>query len=54
MEVLDIGLERPDILPPNILMRMVFLMVKLFEYLLAMEDVDIGLLRSSTLTLNFL
>ena len=50
MEVLDIGLEIPDILPPNILMRMVFLMMKVLEYLLVIEDMDIGLLRPSTIT----
>ena len=49
MEVLDIGLERPAILPPTIVTMMVFLMMKVLECLQVMEDMDIGLLRKATL-----
>ena len=49
MEVLDIGLERPAIIPSTIVMMMVFIMMKILEYMRVMKDVDIGLLRPFTL-----
>ena len=43
---------RPAILPPTIVTKMVFLMMKVFKCLWVMEDVEIGLLRKSTLPLS--
>ena len=51
MEFLDIGIDRPAILPPTILITMVFLMMELLNCLWVMEDVDIGLYMPSTLHL---
>ena len=45
MEVLDIGLKRPSILPPNIFTAMVFLMMEVLERLQVTEEVDLGLKR---------
>ena len=50
MEVLDIGIERLDILPPNIGMPMVSMTIKVLECLHMKKDVGIGILRPSTLT----
>ena len=49
MKVLDIGLKRPAIIPSTIVMMMVFIMMKILEYMRVMKDVDIGLLRPFTL-----
>ena len=54
MEVLNIGLERPVIIPTTIIMTMVFLMIKVFECLWVMEGVDIGFLRPATLPLEII
>ena len=54
MEVLDIGLDRTAILPPTIVMTMVFIMMNILECLQVMEDVDVGLLIPPTLALAIL
>ena len=54
MKVLNIGLERPVIIPTTIIMTMVFLMIKVFECLWVMEGVDIGFLRPATLPLEII
>ena len=52
MEFLDIGLNRPAIIPPAIVMTMVYLIMKVLECLQVMEDLDIGLLITYTLPLE--
>ena len=49
MQVLDIGIERSDILPPTIVMTVVFLMTKVLKFIQVMEDLDIGILKPTTL-----
>ena len=51
MEVLDINIKIPSIIFPTIVMAMVSLMMKFLKCLTVKENVDIGLLRPSTLTL---
>ena len=48
---MDIGLNRPAIIPPTIVTTMEFLMMELLKCLWVMENVDRGLLRSATLPL---
>ena len=52
MEVLDIGLKRPYIFPPTILMNMLFMMVKVLECMKVVEDMDLSLKRSSNIFLT--
>ena len=52
MEFLDIGINIPSVIPLAIVMTMLFMMMKLLECLKLMEDVDIGLLRPSTLPIK--
>ena len=52
MEVLDIGIDRPAILPPTIVMMMEFLLNKFLKFLQGMEDVDLGLKRPAILPLE--
>ena len=52
MEVLDIGLKIPAINPTTIATTMVFLMTKVLECLWVMEDVEIGLVRPSTIPIS--
>ena len=49
MEVYDIGLSRPSILPTTIVMTMKFMNNKVFNYRQVMKYMDIGLLRPATL-----
>ena len=51
MEVLDIGLVIPAIIPPTSVTMIVFQWMKFFECLMVMEDLDIGLLIPDTLPL---
>ena len=52
MEFLDIGLEIPAITPSTLTTMMLFQMTKVLKCVRVMEDLDIGLLRSSTLPLK--
>ena len=52
MEVLDISLKRPAILPPTIITEMVFQMMKALKCLRVMKDVEIGCLRTDTLPIT--
>ena len=49
MEVLNIGIDISPILPPTIVITMVFLMMKVMDCLRVMEDVEICLLIPATL-----
>ena len=51
MEVYDIGIVIPAIIPPTILTNIVFPMIKVLKFLWVMEDVGIGLLRPANITL---
>ena len=51
MEVLDVGLKIPAIIPPAIILMMVFLMKKVLKCLQMMEDLGIGILIPETLSL---
>ena len=51
MEILDIILKIPAIIPPIILMMVVFLMMQVLECLWLMEYANIGLLRPYTFPL---
>ena len=52
MEVLDIVLEIPYILPPTIVMSMVFMMMKVLKCLKVMLEVYIGLLKPETINIT--
>ena len=54
MEVLDIGIEIPDILAHTILTNMVFMMVEVLNCMQVMYDVDLGLKIPATLLLAIL
>ena len=54
MQFLDIGLKRPEIIPPTNIMTMSFIIMKLLECLQVMKDVDIGILRPDTLPLTIM
>ena len=54
MKVLYIGPEKKSILTPNIVMEMLFLMVKVLKYLQVMEELDIRILRLSTIPFSIL
>ena len=54
MELLDIALERPAIIFLTTIIMMVFMMMKVLECLSVMEDVDICLLRQTTIPLEVL
>ena len=45
------GIIIPAIIPPTVVTTMKFMMTNFLKYLLVMEDVDIGILRSATLPL---
>ena len=49
MKVLDIGLKIPDIIPPTIVMTVVFLMMKLLKCLRVLKYLDIDILIADTL-----
>ena len=51
-EVLDIGIERTYICPPTILMMMVFITMKVLEYLQVMEGVDLGIKIPANLSIE--
>ena len=51
MEVLDIGVVRPDILTPTILTVILFWRMKVLKCLHFMEDMDRGLLRPANIPL---
>ena len=53
MEVLDIGLKIPAIIPPGTILMMVFLMNKVLKCMQVVEDVGIGLLRPSIIPFYF-
>ena len=50
-EALDIGIKRPGIHTPTIIMVMIFMIMKVLECLRVIEDVGIGLLTPDTLPL---
>ena len=52
IEVLDIGLKRPAIRPPPILMTMVFIMMEVLEYMWVTEDLDLGFKGPSTIPIE--
>ena len=52
MEVLDIGIERPAILPPTIVMKMLFTMMKLLKCTWVIEDMEIGILTPKNIPLS--
>ena len=54
MEVLDVCLDMPAIIFPTIITMIVFPMMKVLKGLQVMEDVDIGILRPSTLPLSIM
>ena len=52
MELLDIGIKRPVILPPTIIMIMVFMTMEVLDCILVIEEVDLGLNISATLPIS--
>ena len=54
MKVLYIDIERPAILPPTIVKKMVFMMMKFLKCLRIMEDLDIDILIPTTLLLSIM
>ena len=54
MEVLDIGVNIPAIIPPTIIITLVFLMMEVLECLRVMEDMDLVLNRPATLTISIM
>ena len=49
IEVMDVVIERPAILPPTIVMTMVSLIMKVLKFIRVIEDMDMGLLRPNTI-----
>ena len=52
MEVLDIGIKRPVILPPTIIMIMVFMTMEVLDCILELYSPYLGLNISATLPLS--